>query len=237
MLGHRVREPVRLALLSDVHANLHALEAVMADVRDQGPDAICFLGDAVGYNAHPRECLRELEATCQVSIQGNHDQAVLEGGEEWFNDAARAGVEHSRRELTDKDLATLASWGRQAEIAGTHLVHASPRAPTTEYVFPDIHPEALEEIVRHPSVGDARIVAMGHTHVPFVKHVAELLVINVGSVGQPRDGDPRACWCLVDTEGPSADHRRVDYDIEGAAQAVRDAGLPARLATRLYDGM
>jgi putative phosphoesterase len=225
-----------VALLSDVHSNVHALRAVLDDIDRVAPDEIAFLGDAVGYNAHPGECLELLRERCDALVLGNHDEAVVEGGEEWFNPAARAGVEHSREHLDTDAVSFLRSLPMQTEITDIHLVHGSPRGPTTEYVFPDTHPEALEQMVHHPSVGDVSLVAMGHTHVPFVREIDGLTALNVGSVGQPRDGDPRACWALVESEEPDVEIRRVEYDIEAAVQAVREAGLPGRTATRLYEG-
>ncbi|PSG96184.1 metallophosphoesterase [Thermoplasmatales archaeon SW_10_69_26] len=227
---------MRVALLSDVHSNVHALRAVLDDIDRVAPDEIAFLGDAVGYNAHPGECLELLRERCGAMVLGNHDEAVVEGGEELFTAAARAGVEHSRDRLDAEAMAFLREVPRQTEIDGIHLVHGSPRGPTTEYVFPDTHPESLQQIVDHPSVGDAALVAMGHTHVPFVRDIDGLTVLNVGSVGQPRDGDPRPCWALVDTDGPEVEIRRVEYDIEAAVADVRKADLPARTATRLYEG-
>lgn len=227
---------VHVALLSDVHSNMQALGAVFEDVDEVNPDRIAFLGDAVGYNAHPAECLSMLRDRCSAMILGNHDEAVAEGGEEWFNRAARAGVEYSRTALDADAISFLRSLPTQTEVANIHLVHGSPRGPTTEYVFPDTHPEALEQMVNHPSVGDVEMIAMGHTHVPFVREIAGLTVLNVGSVGQPRDGDPRASWALVDTESREVDIRRVEYDIQSAVEAVKKANLPARSAARLYEG-
>lgn len=227
---------MRLALLSDVHSNLHALESVLEDVQASEPDRICFLGDAVGYNAYPQQCVDLLEETCQVAVLGNHDKAVLQGGEEWFNPSARAGVEHSRKQLTDQGIAYLESMVDQTAVDGVHLVHGSPRGPTTEYVFPDAPQEMLEKIAHHPAVKKARVLAMGHTHVPFVRDMGETVLCNVGSVGQPRDGDPRACWALVDSQAASVEFHRVDYDIDAAAEAIHKAHLPSQLATRLYDG-
>lgn len=227
---------MQLALLSDVHSNLPALEAVLEDIQATGPDATAFLGDAVGYNAHPQECSMLLAEHCQTSVLGNHDQAVLEGGEEWFNAAAREGIEHSRRELEEDALAYLSSMQEQTTVHETHLVHGSPRGPTTEYVFPDAPDRMLEKIANHPSVEGAPMLAMGHTHVPFKRRIDDTLVFNVGSVGQPRDGDPRSCWALVDTDARTVEHRRVEYDVDEAAKSVRKAGLPEPLARRLYEG-
>lgn len=227
---------MRLALLSDVHSNLHALRAVLEDVEETAPDTVAFLGDAVGYNAYPQECVDRLADACEVAILGNHDKAVLQGGEEWFNPAARAGVEHSRKQLTKDGIGYLESMVEQADLHGVHLVHGSPRGPTTEYVFPDAPQEMLEKIAHHPAVQGCNLLAMGHTHVPFVQTVGDIVITNVGSVGQPRDGDPRACWALVDTESLDVELRRVEYDIDAAAAGVREARLPDRLATRLYEG-
>lgn len=225
-----------MALLSDVHSNLHALEAVLEDVEAAAPDAVGFLGDAVGYNAHPDECVRLLIEHSDVAILGNHDRAVLQGGEEWFNPAARSGVRHSRDNLSKTSRTFLEEMVEQTGFLGAHLVHGSPRGPTTEYVFPEAPTELMQKIANHPALADASVLAMGHTHVPFKREVAGRLLTNVGSVGQPRDGDPRACWALVDPDGPEVEHRRVEYDIDGAAEAIREAGLPPQLAERLYDG-
>lgn len=227
---------MQLALLSDVHSNLHALRAVLEDVDETAPDVIGFLGDAVGYNAYPQACVELLEQRCEVAVLGNHDKAVLRGGEEWFNPSARAGVEHSRKQLDADGTAFLESMVEQTNFHGVHLVHGSPRGPTTEYVFPDAPQEMLEKIAHHPAVERTGLLAMGHTHMPFVHEVGETTLVNVGSVGQPRDGDPRACWALVDPEAPEIELRRVEYDIDRAADAIRQAGLPSSLATRLYDG-
>lgn len=227
---------MRLALLSDVHSNLHALEAVLEDVGQADPDRVAFLGDAVGYNALPQACVEALAESCEVAVLGNHDQAVLEGGEEWFNPAARAGVQHSRKQLDEDGIAFLEDMRLQCGFEGVHLVHGSPRGPTTEYVFPDAPGEKLAKIAHHHAVDGAEMVAMGHTHVPFVRKVEGVTLFNVGSVGQPRDGDPRACWTLVDPESREVEHRRVDYDIDAAADAIREAGLPASLGQRLHEG-
>lgn len=227
---------MQLALLSDVHSNLQALKAVLDDVHDQDPDEIAFLGDAVGYNAHPQECATLLDETCQTAVLGNHDHAVLHGGEEAFNEAARAGVEHSRDNLDDTGRAFLERMQEQTNLDTVHLVHASPIAPTSDYVFPTTSFEKLEEITQHPTVGEASIIAMGHTHKPFVRQVHDTILLNAGSVGQPRDRDPRACWALIDIQERTVQHRRVSYDIPSAAKAIHQAGLPASLAHRLHRG-
>lgn len=227
---------MRLALLSDVHSNLHALEAVLEDVEARAVDAVGFLGDAVGYNAHPQACVERLAPRVDAAVLGNHDEAVLQGGERWFNAAARVGVEHSRKQLDGDGRGFLESMAEQTRLHGVHLVHGSPRDPTGEYVFPDAPATTMAEIAHHDSVDGAGLLALGHTHVPFVREVEGVLVFNVGSVGQPRDGDPRACWALVDLEQREVTHRRVSYDVDAAAEAIREAGLPEPLAARLYDG-
>lgn len=225
----------RLAVLSDVHSNLHALEAVLDDVEEEDVAATVFLGDAVGYNAYPAACLDRLRSSCSTMVRGNHDHAVVERDASLFNPAAQAGIAHSREHLNEDDVRFLADLPLQAEVERVHLVHGSPADPLHEYVYR--HDEQrLRQLIAHPSVGEAKVIAMGHTHVPFVGEAEGTMVVNPGSVGQPRDGDSRSSWALVETEGPTAKIRRTAYDVEEAAAAVREADLPTHSAERLLRG-
>jgi predicted phosphodiesterase len=247
---------MRIAILSDIHANLPALEAVLADIEGTDPEEIWCLGDVVGYGAQPDDCTTLVRERCSLSLVGNHDLAVL--GEldlATFSPAAAAAVEWTRtcaQPATLESLRTLEPADTSREVA---LYHASPRDPVWEYV---LWPEQAAECMREQA---SRVSLIGHSHVAlfFVADAADgddqleargaqagagtdlevgerNWLINPGSVGQPRDGDPRAAWLELDTGAWKATYHRVGYEIDRAAKAIESAELPAALARRLYIG-
>lgn len=250
---------MRIAILSDVHANLHALKAVAKDVEDQRIDETWSLGDVVGYGGHPQEALAWVESHAHLTLKGNHDEAVATGEMQWFNPMAANAARHHAQLLTPPERARMYGWPErmEREIDGAKIlaVHASPDDPLHEYVQPQ---DARFSLRRWE--GRARVILMGHTHRPFVArleadeksawngvHFLEsfretrdvrepLLLVNPGSVGQPRDADPRASYAVLDTKARTVELRRVQYDIESAAQAILKAGLDQLLALRLYEG-
>lgn len=241
---HAILEGVRVALLSDIHSNLPALRAVLGHLdRPDGEggrlcscaghprvDAIWCLGDTVGYNAHPAECLDIVRRQCDVVLLGNHDWAVVHGDTRTFNPNASAGVAHARRSLGSKDIDYLESLQPSRRTKRELLCHASPDDPLWEYV----DAAGGEKLLGRGDLPP--IVAFGHTHVPFVAQTPQRTVLNAGSVGQPRDGDPRAAFLTLDTETRAWQLHRVSYDIEEAARSVREAGLPRLLGERLFLG-
>ncbi len=239
---------MRVAVLSDVHSNLVALDAVLADAG--AVDAIWHLGDIVGYGPDPDGVVARLGERGAIGVRGNHDAAALGGPEiEWFNPDARAAAAWTRDTMSDATRTWLEAQPVHREIGVMTLVHGSPRDPLREYVA---------------SVGVARanLAALttryglhGHTHVPvaFIDDDPRLRIvepeagavlaldeqtalINPGSVGQPRDGDPRASYLILDTDDHVVTWRRVPYDIPVVQAAIRAAGLPRRLADRLSIG-
>ena len=229
---------VRWALLSDIHSNLDALTAVLEDMATQGADEVFALGDLIGYNAQPNEVLRLLRERKVQCIQGNHDRAVLTGHPAGFNPYATAGVDYTRKVLQPQHRTWLAELPEMrapgASGVTAMLVHGSPRDPLSEYIFPGSPAWLFEELAE--AAGSPSIVAMGHTHVPMRVDQGTLFV-NPGSVGQPRDGDARASYCVLDTTRRTTEFHRVPYDVESAAAKVRDAGLPDVLWQRLLRGV
>lgn len=229
---------MRIALVSDVHANIQALQAVLEDAGSRGADEVYCLGDIVGYNAHPNECVDRLRKRGAVAVMGNHDWAATTGDAEGFNPFAVEGVNYSRRTLTEENKRWLVSLPRERrlELEGVKLslYHGSPRDPLIEYVFPSTDARVLRELAKH--AGNPRVVALGHTHLPM-RLDNHTTFLNPGSVGQPRDGDRRASYALFDTVSLATEFHRVDYDVEAAARAVRDAGLPEFLWQRLLQGL
>jgi predicted phosphodiesterase len=243
---------MRLAIISDIHGNLPALEAVLAEVEQSAPDELWSLGDVVGYGAQPDRCAQLVSERCAVSLAGNHDLAVL--GElqvSAFSPAAAEAVTWTKQSAAAETLEYLRGLEPVDESGEVALYHASPRDPVWEYVLGV--DQAEENLARQA----ARVSLIGHSHVAlyFVspQENAEVRgaqaeaktrlevgdgrwLINPGSVGQPRDGDPRAAWMELDTESWTATYRRTPYEVERAAEAITEAGLPEHLAARLYVG-
>jgi diadenosine tetraphosphatase ApaH/serine/threonine PP2A family protein phosphatase len=246
---------MRCLILSDIHSNLAALEAVLEDAR-AGPaahDIVWCLGDVVGYGPDPNECIELLRTLPHVCLAGNHDWAVLDRIDlNTFHDSAAAAVRWTREALTPPNLNYLRARADHLEHGDYYLVHASPREPIWEYITDVSVAEENFGVIRAP------YCLVGHTHVPvlFVKdgrtgnvHAAfastnapvafrkdSRYVLNPGSVGQPRDGDPRAAYAILDTVAGTWTQRRAGYPIHLTQQKMRQAGLPARLADRLEYG-
>lgn len=245
---------MRVAAISDIHANLPAFEAVLAAIEDAGVEETWCLGDVVGYGADPDACAELAQEHCDVLLAGNHDLAAL--GEidiSSFSPAAGDAIRWTRENATEHTLdllRPLEASGRREEIG---LFHASPRDPVWEYVLDTRQAEAGMD------AHDDRVALIGHSHVALyfsrsagngpgairAQAAAEgdtldladgSWLLNPGSVGQPRDADPRAAWLELDTEQRTGRFHRVDYDVDSAAASIVRAGLPAHLAERLYLG-
>ncbi len=218
---------MRVGLLSDVHANLPALEAVLADLPPV--DALVCAGDVVGYNPWPAECVEIVRKRGVPTVMGNHDRAVASGSTFRFNSMASAGVEYAKGQLTGADLDWLGSlpetrWEFDGRV---RIVHGHPDDPD-RYTYPGEFGPSL--------LGDEDVLVLGHTHVQHAAVYAEGIVVNPGSVGQPRDGDPRAAYAVIDLDSLTVETRRVAYDVDAVRRAIDDAGLPTRLGTRLLEG-
>ena len=237
---------MRVAVISDIHANRHALEAVLAAIDDERPDAIWCLGDTVGYGPAPNECCALIEARADLCLVGNHDLAVLGrlDLDEFTGDAATA-ARWTQGELATEGRAFLERLEPQAATQGVELFHGSPTDPVWDYVLSG---EAAEEALELTS---APVVLVGHSHVALqisldggglapdgteVDLSTARFLLNPGSVGQPRDGDPRAAWLLLDLERRFAEFRRVPYAIDKTQREMRERGLPEALAARLAPG-
>jgi predicted phosphodiesterase len=245
---------LRAAVLSDVHANLPALEAVLAAAEKAGVEEVWCLGDVVGYGAQPDACARLVAEHCQICLVGNHDLAVLGAlNIETFSDHAASAVRWTRMEAAASTLDFLRGLEPSGSREGVGLFHASPRDPVWEYVL------SLDQAEEGLDAQAERVGLIGHSHVslffmrqdqPHPRRVqgaqagagavlgleSGSWLLNPGSVGQPRDGDPRAAWLELDTEGWTARFHRAPYDVEAAATAILAAGLPSALAERLAVG-
>jgi predicted phosphodiesterase len=241
---------VKVAVISDVHANLPALEAVLAAIEAAGPDELWCLGDLTGYGADPAPCTRIVLERADVCLAGNHDMVITgEIGLEAFSSDARAAAEWTMAVLQAEDLERLRSLEPTGERGGVELYHGSIRDPVWEYVIDDRTAAVCLELQGTP------LSLVGHSHVPLAygyageKFLGGLagagtrlevspgpFLLNPGSVGQPRDGDPRAAYMTLDLDAGTAEWHRIDYDVRAAQTAIRDAGLPLRLGARLAEG-
>jgi len=218
---------MRIGVLSDVHANLPALEAVLNDL--PSVDALLNAGDVVGYNPWPSECLATVRERDVTSVMGNHDRAVATDSNFRFNGMAAAGVRYAREALDDHDIEWLASLPDERTcIEGqVRIVHGHPDDPDRYTYAEDFSPSLLD---------DEDVLVLGHTHVQHAERYPEGVVLNPGSVGQPRDRDPRAAYAVLDLEELTVECHRVEYDVDRTVEAVQDAGLPTKTGERLRDG-
>ncbi|NUR77664.1 MAG: metallophosphoesterase family protein [Thermoleophilia bacterium] len=242
---------MRVAVISDIHGNLHALEAVLADIEPETPDEIWCLGDVVGYGPRPNECADIVRERSAVVLVGNHDLAAigkLDTAD--FGPLAAESAHWTERALDAERAAWLRSLEPTAAREGIELYHGSARDPVWEYVLSEDIALATLRATTAP------IVLVGHSHVALalstdgqgvegglarggteLETAGARWLLNPGSVGQPRDGDPRAAWLLIDITAGRAAFRRVPYPIEETQAEMRAAGLPEDLAVRLERGV
>ena len=226
---------MKVLVVSDVHSNLAALDAVLDDAGHW--DAAVSAGDTVGYGPHPEECVDRLYFKGFRCAKGNHDNAVATEETDWFNDDAQDAIRVNRGQLSAASIRWLGSLPTELklELGGLKIAvyHGSPTQPLTSYVYPG---DAEAHADRFLAQAGADVLILGHTHVPYRVERGGRLMLNPGSVGQPRDGDPRASYLLLETSPLGVEHRRVEYSIDATAEAIDAAGLPHRFATRLYRG-
>jgi diadenosine tetraphosphatase ApaH/serine/threonine PP2A family protein phosphatase len=240
-----------VALLSDVHGNLPAFEAVLEDIRRESVDARWCLGDLVGYGAQPDECVALAADSCELCLVGNHDLVVAGRLDvDTFSVNAALAAMWTRDHIATESIDYLCALSPADDDYPVGLYHASPRDPVWEYVLSTTQAGGCMDAMR------PRIGAVGHSHVAlwFMRTESGEVsgdtapggteldlsegdwILNPGGVGQPRDGDPRAAWLLIDLESWTASWRRVEYPVDDAARAIQQAGLPSALSDRLYVG-
>jgi len=231
-----------IAVISDIHSNLPALEAVMDAVERESPDEIHCLGDIVGYGADPEPCIDIARRRCKTIVLGNHDLAVADGtGAKLLPPHGRIAAEHNAGVLSDTDRTWLQKLPLKSVSENTTFVHASPRNPD-RWTRIESFPIARSQFDHF----DTDLCFIGHSHVPailsdkvgvFNVRRGYRFLINAGSVGQPRDGDPRAAFGLFDTEAFKYRVKRISYDVARAMKRIEEEDLPAQLGRRLEIGM
>jgi predicted phosphodiesterase len=242
---------MQVAICTDIHGNRHAFEAVIDAAEASGAEELWCLGDLVGYGAEPDACVALAKAHCTICLAGNHDLAVVEVlSLDDFSRGAALAARWTQEVISAETREFLLGLEPSGTAAGIGLFHASPRDPIWEYVLSGLTAELCFDST------DFRVSLIGHSHVALSFHrpegqpatgttqregtVLDLSegewLVNPGSTGQPRDGDPRAAWLSVDTERKTATYQRAEYDIAGAQAAIRAARLPDSLAERLQYG-
>jgi len=228
---------LRLLAVSDIHSNLPALQRVLEDA-GRFDAAICA-GDIVGYGPDPAECVETAAGQGFRCVAGNHDAAAVTGDTSRFNPYAAEAIAINRRLLDGDGMAWLSRLPTclTVTIEGVKIAvfHGSPHEPLNEYVFPT---EAAFRAAEFLDLTGADLLILGHTHVPYVYGSGPRMVVNPGSVGQPRDGNPLASYMMIDLKDGevTVDHRRVEYDVGEVASRMRRLGLPEMLAVRLFHG-
>jgi|SRR3989338_4920880 len=240
---------MRYGIFSDIHANLEALQAVIAALQREHIDVYLCPGDLVGYGANPEECIEVVQGLKAMSVAGNHDWAVLgQTNLEYFNPIAKAAVLWTQSHLSSKATQFLKDLPLVSQNEEVMMVHAAlPHPEEFDYLMDMRGAEQMFSFLQR------NVCFIGHTHIPFIvkKEQGRIIteetfrtkidpdcqyIVNVGSVGQPRDGNPRAAYCIFDSKFNTLVIERVDYDIQHAQTKIIEAGLPEQLAARLSFG-
>jgi predicted phosphodiesterase len=239
-----------MALISDIHGNLEALQAILKDIETRQVDKIHSLGDVVGYGCDPVACLELVDQLCDIKLMGNHEYAAIRVlPPEAMNLHARQSISWTLGQLGDREISMIADFDMIAEVEGCCLVHASPYDPDEWYYILD--QQEAKQAFEH---FDQKVAFNGHTHLPMIFCLTSTGTIravvghdfdpdeesrylaNVGSVGQPRDKDPRASYAIYDSNEISVSYHRVEYDIKGAQAKMAAAAMPSQLIERLEIG-
>jgi len=241
---------MKYGFFSDVHANLEALKACIIDFRSEKLDKVFFLGDAVGYGPNPDECVKLIDEIAEVKLMGNHDYAALGLMEtEYFNQYAAESMGWTKSSISEKTMEIMSDFELTHVIGEILLVHSSPREPENWHYILD-----MEDAEENFDFFTQKICLLGHTHRPYIVFKSETgeaalskevevpieleyrYLVNIGSVGQPRDGDPRSCYLIYDTDAGTMKLKRVQYDIKSTQKVMAEIGLPEYLIDRLAVG-
>lgn len=222
---------MEIGIISDIHGNLPALQAVLEEM--PAVDRLICVGDIVGYNPWPAECVEIVRDRCSLIVQGNHDAHVTDPARYTSNEMALAGLEHAKEQLTHEQIEWLDDLSLRTTFADTQykIVHSHPDpAKLGTYVLPKDFTRLRSYLDEHEGL------VLGHTHVQHKAPVDGRLIVNPGSVGQPRDGNPDAAYAVLDTDAQSVSLHRASYNIDRVITKVEEVGLPPSIGARLLDG-
>jgi diadenosine tetraphosphatase ApaH/serine/threonine PP2A family protein phosphatase len=226
---------LKIALISDIHSNQEALDTALQEISNREVDQIYCLGDIVGYGADPNACVDRIQSGAVRCIAGNHDSAAVGTTSiQYFNSYAQAAIRWTSAQLTETNRSYLEGLSLSFSENGIFCVHSTPTNPEKwNYIF------SKEEAARHFEAFKESFCFIGHSHIPaeFASRNGKQRIINIGSIGQPRDRDPRLSFIIYDSKRKAFERVRLEYDIEKAAAKIRAAGLPEFLAERLTWGI
>lgn len=224
---------MKIGLVSDIHSNIVSFEKVLQDMPEV--DKIICVGDIVGYGPNPVECLEKVKDECDFVVQGNHDRMVSSSRNFGGNSMAQAGVDYSEKMLSEEQKEWLGNLNPVDQYQGYLVAHSHPTI-TDKYVYP----QEFSTVSKRAAEEDSDGLILGHTHVQahekFDRNSVDILVVNPGSVGQPRDKNPMAAYGILDTEENTVELKRVSYDISEVQRRIQEAGLPKRVGNRLAEG-
>lgn len=247
---------MKIAIISDIHGNLEALSSVIIDIKSNNIDKVICLGDVVGYGPNPNECIDVVKAECEYCLIGNHEAAVFDTFvAREFNDLAKSAIEWTRENLSDKSVDYIKSLSMTKTDDDLTLAHSTPYEPYLWYYI-----SSIEDAIFNFSFFSTKFCLIGHTHVPGVIAMRETdssisvlqpmnfnykkdfnedtrFIVNVGSVGQPRDKNPKACYVIIDTDEKTVSFQRVPYDIVLYQKKMRIVGMPEFLTQRVAEGI
>jgi len=239
---------LKLIIFSDVHSNLEALSVVADRIKDESADIVIFLGDVVGYGPNPRECIDIVEKLSHIQVVGNHDYALFKHDFRYFNPLPKLTLEWTREQLTDDEISKLGAhpffsiFPLFITDGNAMMVHGSPREPLRDYVNPDLPTWSYHmffEITRE--FAEIDFLFLGHTHRPTYISVGKKHLFNPGSVGQPRDGDPRSSFLIFELNEQSRNFRytfvRLSYDVETTCKKLNELNFHPFLCYRLKRGI
>jgi len=241
-----------MAIISDIHSNLEALETVIAHCEERGVEEYACLGDVVGYGSDPNPCCEKLREITKICLLGNHDAAVIGAMEEsYYYKEAKDAILWTRSKLTEENFSWLFSRPYSAQSGDYGFFHSAPVHPSGFYYM--VHEgdaaqqmRVLDKLTRYTFIGHSHLTqsflfnkggVQDITGKNVVPQEDEKVIVTVGSVGQPRDRNPELCFVLLDTESGAYEHVRLEYDVATAAGKIRDAGLSQRFADRLFEGV
>jgi len=224
-----------IALISDIHSNLEALQECIKDIRKRGIKKIICAGDIVGYGAQPNECCDIVKKENIISVAGNHDIASASlNFSELFNPISLKAVQWTNKNLTEENKEFLLSLPEVLTSEHMFVCHASPNDHLHEYLEYETDDDYLKKMIAKTK---KNILVVGHTHNPFIKRYFDRLVINTGSVGQPRDNNPKLSYCILEAKNIDAEIIRLNYDYKTAAEKIIKAKLPHFFGNRLHEGV
>ncbi len=226
----------KIGIIADPHSNAEAMKTVLEDIPDV--DRIICAGDLVGYGPEPNEVVKITKSRDILTVLGNHDDAVIRGKFNPFDELVAEADKWTQKQLTSDNMNYLKNLNKTEEIDEEEnkifIAHGTPRKPLKEYLYPGTTNRALIKMTQNTT---ADIIVLGHTHVPLETTIQGKLIINPGSIGQPRDREPKASYMVLELgKSKEVTHERVSYDIDSVENKIKEAGLPEKFATRLHFG-